>query len=803
MVYTVRKFVQELNPKRRWRLLSGTTVLAYLPGFLLSLFTLGCVLIGLWAATWPVDGLELIQSEGLITAVIAGGPAAQAGLQVGDTIVAIDQHPFAQIQSYAARRANETLTFTIQRGGEILEFALRLAAPPASAVLWNLIPLVVALGFWGSGVALYVLRPRNSVCTAFFLTSQAVTLAMAAGMLSGFNLHWAIHLFNLSLLLLPPLMVHLSVEIVQPRQARMYSLWKLLLVLSLVLIVPEVLVFWFQPGYWGARPEAWSVMRIVTRTYLALTSVGVTVGLIFAYNRTHSADLRRRLRGIAVGMAVGVFPLVFLSLLPEVLWGAGSGVPVQFTFILMLLIPITHAYVIFKHDLAPFDRFLNRSLVIFSIGLIWVALYLVSIGAAVLLFEDTVRLWPFLGALVTIGLAILFTPLRTSIQRLVDRAFYGGWYDYRSVITHLSHELGGVTSRQELAQRLVEPVASGLRLQGAALYLCASDGELVVEKAVGLHVPPQIERAAVAQAAQASTTIRPLQALPDLAPDPVDAAVAWYLPLVKEQQLKGLLLLGRKRDDDFFEPSDNEILQTLQEQASLAAANVLLMADLQQALDALEMAQQMLLTAREEERRTLAWELHDGPVQDLVALGYRLCEVRDRAWVYEPGLADIVEEIRAETNRIMAVTRTVCSALRTDVLDVMGLGTAMAQYAYDLMQKTGVVVYLDVPRVGSKVEDPLGIVLLRIFQEALNNAIVHAGVSEVWTRLRLDETSYELLVWDKGEGFVVPERLETFALKGHFGMVTMKERMTAIHGHLTVQSKPGGGTRIRAWGTRI
>jgi len=272
------------------------------------------------------------------------------------------------------------------------------------------------------------------------------------------------------------------------------------------------------------------------------------------------------------------------------------------------------------------------------------------------------------------------------------------------------------------------------------------------------------------------------------------------LPLVREGRLLGLLLLGEKREDDFFDPADGGILRTLGEQAALAAENVLLMDDLRQAQAALEAAQRRLLTVREEERRILAWELHDGPLQDLIALGYRLYECRERAWSHEPALGKRLEEVRREATRIMTVVRDACSELRSDVLDVMGLGPAMKQYAYDLMQETGVVVYLDVPNYGPKLADPLGITLLRVFQEAVGNAVKHAEVQEVWTCFRLEDGKYELRVWDEGQGFAVPERLEVLALRGHFGLATMRERMASVDGHLEVRSAPGEGTEVRVWG---
>ena len=92
-----------------------------------------------------------------------------------------------------------------------------------------------------------------------------------------------------------------------------------------------------------------------------------------------------------------------------------------------------------------------------------------------------------------------------------------------------------------------------------------------------------------------------------------------------------------------------------------------------QAEAGLAAAQQRLLTAREEERRLLSWELHDEVVQYLITLSYQLFNCRDQVEQYEPAMAETLEEVRQETLRIMGVVRDACSELRSDVLDVEGL----------------------------------------------------------------------------------------------------------------------------------
>ncbi len=761
----------------------------YLPPFLFSLLTLAFLILATWVVALPTDGMTWVFPQGKIVSVALGGPGARAGIHVGDVVLEVDGRPLGRTALYAGYHAGQQVVLTVQREAKIHELPLLLAAPGASELLWRLVPVLVALSFWGAGVILFVLRPQIAICRAFFWLGQAVAVTLSAGQLSAVNWIWAARLFHLGLVALPPLLAHLYVTLIPVGESIVRFVPRRLAGLSGVLALPELAGLAAGTGRWPAvslllsRP-AWSTSL---RLYLGAALVAVTVGLIYAYFTVRSAVLRRRLRGLVFGTAIGFLPLFFLSLLPEVLWGIGSGLPPQIGFSFLVLVPFSHAYVVARHDVVFLDRFLNRSLVVLTLGLIWSGLYLGVVGIGLVLFHDSVLLYPLVGALVTVGLSAVFSPLRERIQHWVDRIFYGGWYDYRQVITRVSSALGRVMTRQDLADSLLDSTIEGLRLRGAALYLRGAEGELVLEGCRGLPVEMAVTRQSE------PFTLKP-------AGREWGKGVAWQVPLVHEGRLLGLLLLGEKREDDFFEPADVDILRTLADQASLGAASVFLMEGLQQALKALEAAQRRILTSREEERRILARDLHDGPIQDLVALAYRLSECRDRAWKSEQPLADAVEDARQEAGRIMRTLREACSGLRSDVLDVMGLGPAMIQFAHKLMKETGVVVYLDIPGRGPMWADPLGISLLRVFQEALNNVVEHAGTREVWTSFVLENGGYELQIWDEGKGFVVPERLETLALGGHFGLVTMAERVAAVKGHLDVHSTPGTGTRIRVRG---
>jgi signal transduction histidine kinase len=213
---------------------------------------------------------------------------------------------------------------------------------------------------------------------------------------------------------------------------------------------------------------------------------------------------------------------------------------------------------------------------------------------------------------------------------------------------------------------------------------------------------------------------------------------------------------------------------------------------------ALEMARARVSTARDQERRAVAGRLHDGPVQDLIALSYQLSDCRDRS--PEPGLAQALEATVREARRIMRAVREACSRLRSGGLETIGLGAAIAQCASRLMEKTGIAVHLDVSESELKPAEPSAVVLLSVVREALQNAVKHSGAQEAWVRLRWDEKGYELRVRDQGRGFATPKRIDELEMEGHYGLALMKERVEKAGGHLKLRSAPGEGTEIHVFG---
>ncbi len=194
------------------------------------------------------------------------------------------------------------------------------------------------------------------------------------------------------------------------------------------------------------------------------------------------------------------------------------------------------------------------------------------------------------------------------------------------------------------------------------------------------------------------------------------------------------------------------------------------------------------LNAQEEERARVARDLHDEVNQALTGLLLRLEAAREKA---PPELAAELAEIRTLANRAMQELLSLARQLRPTALDDLGLRAALAGHVREL-ERQGVV------DAGFEVEGTLGVlppdvqlVVYRVAQEALSNAVRHAEAEHVVVRLGREDNEVTLAVVDDGRGFVFDR------LGSGLGIGGMRERALLVGGDLQVESRPGAGTSIR------
>ena len=203
--------------------------------------------------------------------------------------------------------------------------------------------------------------------------------------------------------------------------------------------------------------------------------------------------------------------------------------------------------------------------------------------------------------------------------------------------------------------------------------------------------------------------------------------------------------------------------------------------------DRAERRARLAVEAHEAERWRIAQTLHDGPVQDLLALsmGAALAHAGDDPFTDgDVDLRDVVRDLRA-----------VSEGLRPPALDSFGLATALRAHVDRFQDENpGITADLDVDDSASgesRLPARLRLALFRVAQEAIRNAALHGPPLHVHVRLRLRPDRATLEVEDDGAGFDVPDDLESLAESGHYGILGIAGQATAVDGRLDVESQPG------------
>ena len=193
------------------------------------------------------------------------------------------------------------------------------------------------------------------------------------------------------------------------------------------------------------------------------------------------------------------------------------------------------------------------------------------------------------------------------------------------------------------------------------------------------------------------------------------------------------------------------------------------------------------LSEREAERRRLAGELHDEVGQTLTAASLQVARLADAA---PPPLRDEAVAVRETILATIEQVRTLARQLRPEALDALGLVPALTNLVERVAQQTGLRFERDLAHDLPPLPPDVELVLYRVAQEAITNAIRHADARTITVDLHAREGCVTLRVADDGRGM-------TNDLGDGTGIRTMRERALTVGGRLDVRANGGGGTVVR------
>lgn len=212
-------------------------------------------------------------------------------------------------------------------------------------------------------------------------------------------------------------------------------------------------------------------------------------------------------------------------------------------------------------------------------------------------------------------------------------------------------------------------------------------------------------------------------------------------------------------------------------------------------------ARRLLAASREEERLRIAWELHDGPVQQLLGVRHHLAAI-GRCLTRERLPDDVVPALAVIEGELVAVARELrglIGTLRPVGLEERGLVGALAEHVARLRREDERIIptiTLTLDPAAGDLPLPVARTLLRVAQEAIGNTLRHADAGRVDVCLTVGADTAVLIVTDDGRGACMPTQLSALARAGHFGLAGLEEEVVLSRGSFTMVSRPGVGTTV-------
>jgi PAS domain S-box-containing protein len=365
------------------------------------------------------------------------------------------------------------------------------------------------------------------------------------------------------------------------------------------------------------------------------------------------------------------------------------------------------------------------------------------------------------------------------------------------------YEAGQILSssleREEIGSRLLEIASRVSNLTAAVISIPDKEGELRIWRSSGLEgLWRQARFAPEALAArQRVLETRKYQAVRLQQPEDADESqlVSLNLPLLVRGRLIGVL--EAYGPEALMERQYEETLISLANQGASALENARLYTELARRENRLQDLIRKLITAQEEERRKVSYEVHDGLAQT-AAGAHQLLQAfaRQHPPTSDKGRKDLARALQL-VQQTVGEARYVIADLRPTALDDFGLAAAVRLQVEKISSQGSQVDYeeaLGDERLPPQIETAL----FRVTQEALTNVHKHAPSARVRITLRRLNDSVRLQVRDWGPGFD-PEKVTDGGGPGErLGLSSMRERVALLGGHLEVHSSPGEGTEVVA-----
>lgn len=410
----------------------------------------------------------------------------------------------------------------------------------------------------------------------------------------------------------------------------------------------------------------------------------------------------------------------------------------------MSFLPLSLTIAVSRYRLFDIDIIINRTLVYGSLTITTTGIYIFIVGY----IGNTIQAinQSTLAFLATGLVALIFHPLREWLQKSINRFMFGERDDPFTILSSLSERLEITSESEGILPSIVETVGQALKIPYVAIEVNQGQSTSVITE-FGIR-RNELER----------------------------------FSLIYQSETVGQLVIARRSPQEQFREAEYRLLRNIARQTGAAVHSAKLTADLRR-------SRQQLVNAREEERRRLRRDLHDGLGPTLASLTLKIDNARNEL-EKDPRSADrLLVETKALIQETLKDIRLLIYELRPPSLDDLGLLKAIQAF---IDQQNLDTLHVQMAADPSLVELPAAVEVAayRITLEAITNVIRHAQATKVLISLFQRKEDLILEIHDNGRGLPEP-------LPAGVGITSMRERAEELGGQLVIDSQ-GSGTYLRA-----
>jgi signal transduction histidine kinase len=499
---------------------------------------------------------------------------------------------------------------------------------------------------------------------------------------------------------------------------------------------------------------------------------------IYRYFRVAGSVERQQLKWVIVGLAgfISIGAAVLQPLDALLTSQAGSMYPAREILlsvildtlfqVILLFIPVSIAISVLRYRLWDIDIIISRTLVYGTLSVSIGALYILLVGALSLLSQTTGSL--LISLLATGLIAFLFQPLRERLQGSVNRLLYGDRDDPYAALSRLGRRLEASLTPEAVLPTIVTTVREALKLPYTAIYLKQPDDDYKI----------------IAESASPSLRVENGKIrVPGMNRE------GQCIPLIHQGETLGYLVLGPRTPNEAFTSSDLRLVDDLAPQVGVAVHAMRLTSDLQR-------SREQLVLTREEERRRLRRDLHDGLGPNLASQGLKLAAVRQLLENNPTAAIPLLDQVMEQNNSTVADVRRLVYGLRPPALDELGLVAAIRDYVAGMDGKSTLQIEIMEPSQGlPPLSAAVEVAAYRIVLEALTNVVRYAQATRclIHFSVTAQGPSDMLRIEIEDNGCGIPD-----VYRAGVGLRSMQERAEELNGSCLIERRAEGGTRVLA-----